>query len=115
MLFRIRGKDGSILWAGGTLRHADGQTEAFGHDEIRFVPQRRWRSSRTSIEYPVAMRVIAPGIDLQLTPSMDDQELDSRLSTGALYWEGAVTAQSNGRSVGSGYLELTGYANPLRL
>ena len=61
------------------------------------------------------MRVIAAAIDLQLIPSMDDQELDSRASTGALYWEGAVTAHSNGHAVGNGYLELTGYANPLRL
>jgi predicted secreted hydrolase len=46
---------------------------------------------------------------------MDDQELDSRASTGTLYWEGAVRAMESGRAVGRGYLELTGYFQPLRL
>ena len=46
---------------------------------------------------------------------MDDQELDSRQSTGAVYWEGAVTLIKDNRSVGQGYLELTGYVRPLTL
>jgi predicted secreted hydrolase len=32
-----------------------------------------------------------------------------------VYWEGAVRAASGGQSVGRGYLELTGYGEPLRL
>jgi predicted secreted hydrolase len=35
---------------------------------------------------------------------MDDQELDSRLAGGPIYWEGAVSCEQ-----GRGYLELTGY------
>ncbi len=50
-----------------------------------------------------------------LEPLMDDQELDSRASTGTIYWEGAVRALQDGREAGRGYLELTGYAAPLRL
>jgi predicted secreted hydrolase len=46
---------------------------------------------------------------------MDDQELDARASTGTIYWEGAVRALRAGREAGRGYLELTGYWNPLRL
>jgi predicted secreted hydrolase len=46
---------------------------------------------------------------------MDDQELDSRASTGVVYWEGAVTASAAGRSVGRGYLELTGYGSMVRI
>jgi predicted secreted hydrolase len=37
------------------------------------------------------------------------------VSTGIVYWEGAVRALRNGREVGRGYLELTGYANTLKL
>jgi predicted secreted hydrolase len=48
-----------------------------------------------------------------LQPLLDDQENDSRLSSGAIYWEGAVTALENHRPVGRGYLELTGYDRPL--
>ena len=47
---------------------------------------------------------------------IDNQELDSRQSTGAIYWEGlSDLIDSNGRRVGRGYLEMTGYAQPLRM
>ena len=50
-----------------------------------------------------------------MTPLQDDQELDSRLSTGAVYWEGAVNVVRDGKPAGRGYLELTGYVKPLKL
>ena len=61
------------------------------------------------------MHIRAGDLDLAVEPLMDDQELDSRASTGAIYWEGAVRALRAERVVGRGYLELTGYWQPLRL
>jgi predicted secreted hydrolase len=52
---------------------------------------------------------------LRLEPLMDDQELDSRASTGTVYWEGAVQAFSGANELGRGYLELTGYWKPMKL
>ena len=52
---------------------------------------------------------------LDLAPLIDDQELDSRASVGTIYWEGAVSAMRDGRPVGRGYLELTGYGGALRI
>ena len=46
---------------------------------------------------------------------MDDQELDSRRSTGAVYWEGAVRVAEDGREIGGGYLEMTGYGEKIRV
>ena len=115
MAFRIRSPDGRDLWAGGTLRDASGRSSAFAPNGIRFQPLRIWRSPRTNAEYPVAMQVSAGPITLRLDPLMPDQELDSRASTGTIYWEGAVRATQDGAEVGRGYLELTGYASPLRL
>ncbi|MDZ4360058.1 MAG: lipocalin family protein, partial [Variovorax sp.] len=48
---------------------------------------------------------------------LDDQELDSRGSTGGVYWEGLSELRDvqQGKRVGRGYLEMTGYAAPLRL
>ena len=47
---------------------------------------------------------------------IDNQELDSRQSTGAIYWEGlSELIDSKGKKVGSGYLEMTGYSKPLQL
>jgi predicted secreted hydrolase len=63
----------------------------------------------------VQWRVRAGSQEIDLEPLIDDQENDTRLSTGAIYWEGAVRAYQAHRVVGRGYLELTGYGEPLRL
>jgi predicted secreted hydrolase len=115
MAFRIRDKRGVQRWAAGTLRTGDGRTTTFGPADVEFVPGRTWRSPRTGILYPVEWRLRAGTLELGLVPLMDDQESDSRITTGAVYWEGAVTATREGRRVGRGYLELTGYGEPLRL
>ena len=115
MAFRIRAKDGSQLWAHAALRDAAGHVTQFGPQQVRFLPQRRWRSPRTNALYPVAMRIDTDGTVWELTPLQDDQELDSRQSTGAVYWEGAVTLTRDGKAAGRGYLELTGYLKALKL
>lgn len=115
MAFRMRDRSGAALWAGGTRRGPGVMSRSFDLAEIRFTPVRRWRSPRTGVEYPVAMRVAAGDEEYALEPLMDDQELDSRASTGTIYWEGAVRARRGQREVGRGYLELTGYGKPLQL
>ena len=115
MGFRMRSRSGTPLWAGGSLRSADGRVRIFEPAEIRFEPRRQWRSPQTGIEYPVAMAIRAGMTDYVLEPLMDDQELDASASTGTIYWEGAVRANAAGQEVGRGYLELTGYGKPLTL
>jgi predicted secreted hydrolase len=115
MVYRIRGTDGEARWAGGTLRTKDGSVRVFAPSDIEFRPGRRWRSPRTAIDWPVEWRVRAGTLEISLDPLLDDQENDSRLTTGAVYWEGAVTATADGKRLGRGYLELTGYGDRLRL
>lgn len=115
MAFRIRGADGSDVWRGGATRDAAGIDRALASEAIRFTALRQWRSPRTDIAYPVSLRVEAGGDELVLEPLMDDQELDARTSVGTIYWEGAVAARRDGRVVGRGYLELTGYGSALRI
>jgi len=115
MAFRMRDRTGGALWAAATRRTADGATRVFGPADVRFTPRRQWRSPRTGAEYPVAMDVVVGGETFALVPLIDDQELDARGTTGTVYWEGAVRARRDAREVGKGYLELTGYAAPLRL
>jgi predicted secreted hydrolase len=115
MAFRIRDGHGAVRWAGGTRRWPDGRVAALGPAAVSFSPGRRWRSPRTAIAYPIEWRLDAGDLALDLLPLMDDQESDSRQSTGAVYWEGAVTAKAGAEVVGRGYLELTGYGDPLRL
>ena len=50
---------------------------------------------------------------IDLEPTVADQELDTRGTTGVVYWEGSqrVTATRAGAPLGGeGYVELTGYA-----
>jgi predicted secreted hydrolase len=84
-------------------------------NDVEFVAARRWRSPRTGVDYPVAMNVRAGDLRCALEPLIDDQELDARAGVGVLYWEGAVRATERGRSIGRGYLELTGYGKPIKL
>ena len=47
---------------------------------------------------------------------LDNQELDSRASTGTIYWEGlSELFDNNGRKIGRGYLEMTGYAGAVHM
>ena len=73
-----------------------------------------WTSPHSGAVYPAGWRVRIPheGLDLRVIPAVADQELDTRGSTGVVYWEGSVTVagERRGRPVGGvGYVELTGY------
>jgi predicted secreted hydrolase len=115
MAFRIRGKDGRTLWSHAALRDAAGRVTQYPQKQIAFTPARTWRSPRTNATYPVQMEIRTGDSSWTLTPLQDDQELDSRSSTGSVYWEGAVAVSRNGKIAGRGYLELTGYLKALKL
>ena len=114
--FRLRRADGSAVWAGGSHRPREGAVRAFGADEVRFEPLAHWSSAATRARYPVRWRVHTPAGAFEVRALLDAQELDSRASTGAVYWEGlAELLEPGGKRLGLGYLEMTGYAQPLRL
>jgi predicted secreted hydrolase len=116
MAFRLRHADGSASWAGGSYRSAAGRLTIFAADEVRFEPLRRWTSPRTQAAYPVEWILTTPAGRWRVVALADDQELDSRGSTGSVYWEGiSALRREDGGTVGYGYLELTGYAGRLRL
>ena len=116
MVQRIRNDAGEQHWGGATLREPGKTDRSYSSNEISWTPQRRWRSPRTGVSYPVEWKIALGERTITLRPLLDDQENDARASTGTLYWEGAVRAfdepcPPNGR----GYLELTGYGERLRL
>ena len=114
MAFRIRDKTGAALWAGGTYRPGTGESVLLARDQIAFSTIRRWHSPHTGADYPVeqtlAIRLPSGERQFRLTPLFDDQELAGESLAGPVYWEGAVKTQG-----GRGYLELTGYAQPLKM
>lgn len=114
--FRLRRADGRALWAGGSWRTAGGAVRAFGPGEVGFEPDRTWTSPATGARYPVEWTVDTPAGRWRVRALVDAQELDSRGSTGTVYWEGlSELADAQGRRAGLGYLEMTGYAGRLQL
>jgi predicted secreted hydrolase len=78
----------------------------------------RWHSPATGADYPAGWRLTLPAqrLTIDLTPAVADQELDTRATTGVVYWEGSqrVRATRDGRALtGEAYVELTGYASTL--
>jgi predicted secreted hydrolase len=114
--FRLRDKEGGALWDGGSFRSAKGDLYTFTQGEVIFKPVRSWKSPLTQTTYPVEWVVRTPADFYTVRAVIDNQELDSRQSTGSIYWEGlSELIDSNGKRVGMGYLEMTGYASPLRM
>ncbi len=117
MAFRMRAKDGTVLYAGGTLMRPDGTRDVLAPGDVEFSALRDWRSTRTGTTYPVSLRVRTRDRTWRIEPLFEDQELDSRASTATIYWEGAVRVFTEGAGdpVGKGYMELTGYWQPMKL
>ncbi|WP_353217987.1 carotenoid 1,2-hydratase [Sandarakinorhabdus sp.] len=113
-LFRVRDAAGAAVWAGGSHRDAAGRIHVLAPADVRWQAAGWWQSPRSKARWPVrpmvAYRVGGRWQQIAVTPLMPDQELDSRMGGGPLYWEGAVTVPG-----GRGYLELTGYGAPLKM
>ena len=101
---------------GGSFRSGAGALRNFAPSEVAMTPGRRWVSPATRANYPVEWTLDTPAGPHRVVALLDAQELDSRSSAGAVYWEGlSELFDSQGRRVGLGYLEMTGYAARLSL
>ena len=115
-VFVLRRQDGSVLWAGGSYRASGAAGASFAPTQVQMTPGRRWRSPGSNAAYPVQWQLDTPAGRHTVHALMDAQELDSRASTGTIYWEGlSELLDVRGQRIGLGYLEMTGYAAPLRL
>jgi predicted secreted hydrolase len=121
MLYLMRRKDGSVdAYSSGTLVRADGTTRHLALQDFRVEVLDRWRSAKSSADYPMKWRVMIPSedVELQISPEFPDQELITNRSTRVTYWEGAVgvTGKLGNKTVaGFGYIEMTGYAGKLNI
>ena len=136
MAFRMRDRQGGARWAGATLRRPSpapratvparpedaeiagaGAVTTFGPEAVHWTPLQSWRSPRTGVTYPVQWRVQVGDRRYRVEPLLLDAELDSRPTTGILYWEGPIRLidETTGKEAGRGYLELTGYGGKVHL
>ena len=110
MLYLIRGPDGGYLEAAGSYVTRQGRVVPLADGGFAVVPTgAAWGSAATGAVYPAGWRVIVPAfhLDVTVTPLVADQEMDTRATTGIVYWEGAVGV--SGSHPGRGYVELTQY------
>jgi predicted secreted hydrolase len=99
----------------GTAVDVAGATTHLGPGDFEVVVLDEWTSPATGATYPSGWQIrVAPlDLDVTLTPTVRDQELDTRATTGVVYWEGSqeIAGTRDGAPVaGRGYVELTGYA-----
>ena len=119
MIYLLRRRDGSIEPASqGTLVEVGGEARRLTLSEISVTVLGEWKSPRSGGRYPSRWQIRIPssGIDLTIAPTLADQELDTKGSTGVTYWEGAISGQGSSRDrpvTCRGYAELTGYAGSL--
>jgi len=113
----VRAADGSYPLVYGTLVRATGEVVHVTRDEFTVTSSSTWTSPHTGATWPALWNIEIPGeeLSIELVPTVPDQELDTRATTGVVYWEGSqvVSATHGGEPVGGeGYVELTGYFNP---
>jgi predicted secreted hydrolase len=111
----VRDASGGHPLVYGTLVHPDGTFDHLDRDAFTVDTLGTWTSPRSSAVYPAGWRIRVPAaaLEIMLEPAVPDQELDTRSTTGVIYWEGSqrVSATKQGRAVaGEAYVELTGYA-----
>jgi RND superfamily putative drug exporter len=115
MLSLVRNADGSYPLVYGTVVDKDGRSRNLPRDAFTVDVTKRWTSPATGAGYPAGWHVTIPGegLAIDLSPTVAAQELDTRATTGVVYWEGSqhVVATRDGRALGGeAYVELTGYA-----
>jgi predicted secreted hydrolase len=100
-------------FSAGTFIHRDGATQALSSRDFALVPQAWWTSPASGGKYPVEWEIKFLDYRLRLTTPVKNQELDTRRTTGKIYWEGYVeiVGKKGQHAIrGEGYLEMTGYA-----
>jgi predicted secreted hydrolase len=114
----VRDADGSYPLVYGTILGRGGSTLHLERDDFTVETTQTWTSPKTGATYPSAWHITLPGqhLSIDLVPAVADQELDTRATTGVVYWEGSqlVSARRTVRRIdqrltGEAYVELTGY------
>lgn len=115
MMFQLRRGDGEREASDhGMVSRADGSWAPLAADAYRLTPVEEWRDA-AGVSWPVVWRAdLAAGVwpvdrrrqRWTIRAALADQVM----ATSVRYWEGVVTVHDEeGRPIGSGYLEMTGY------
>lgn len=116
MLYQLRRRDGSAdPFSYGLLVDAAGDALILTREDFTVEVRKHWQPHDKKATYPSEWRLRIPSValDVEVLPLVEDQEWRQSFR----YWEGAASARGRSGSLpvsGSGYVELTGYADSLR-
>ncbi len=110
MLYRLR-HDSGEHWLSGSMIDIDGNLTHLDKNAIQ-LDEKNYRQIKThrddQIQLPLDWSIVLPGLNREwvIKPLYDQQWMGARFP----YWEGVVLVQDEqGKTVGRGYMELTGY------
>ena len=116
MLYLLRNEQGRFSPASsGTFIDDSGMPTPLTGDDFRVDVLDTWKSPRSGAAYPVHWRLTVFPLAIVLTAKANilDQEMQTQAATGLTYWEGSISVEGSVGTFplkGSGYAELTGYA-----
>jgi predicted secreted hydrolase len=113
MVRRIRRGDGSAVTELATVRQPERADRVMPRNEIKTQVLETWRSPTTGAAYPVVWRLELAGTAYIVRARIKSQEIDggSGIGIGDIFWAGLCDVRdSAGRDIGSGVLEMSGYA-----
>ena len=111
MYYQLRDKAGKPdEQSSGKLVNPNGESRNLNFEEVALKVVEFWKSPNSGASYPAGwtLKLASENLDLEISPRMSDQELQTTVS----YWEGSVRVQGtqNGQPIqGVGYVEMTGY------
>ena len=111
MYYQLRDKAGKPdEQSSGKLVNPNGESRNLNFEEVALKVVELWQSPNSGASYPAewTLKLPSENLDLQISPRMSDQELQTTVS----YWEGSVLVKGthNGQPIqGVGYVEMTGY------
>ena len=115
MCYQLRNSKGEPSpFSSGTFVEADGSHVGLASGDFSIDVLDTWKSPNSGVEYPSrwVLQVPSRQLELEITPVLQDQELDTRGTTMIVYWEGScrVKGTVEGRDIlGRAYVELVGY------
>jgi predicted secreted hydrolase len=103
----------------GTLIDPQGRAVHLRLPDFQAKSTGSWKSPHTGAVYPAGWEIAIPsaGYRLSLAPTLPDQEIRGEAPVRMAYWEGQVQIKGEkpGKPLtGRGYVELTGYAGPMK-
>ncbi|MGF1634376.1 MAG: lipocalin-like domain-containing protein [Phycisphaerae bacterium] len=112
--FQLRREDGTADYTAATVVAADCTVAYLDPADVVLDGSEPWTSPTTGGAYPQHWRVKLGRETLTVRSLLPDQEISAGDAGGVSYFEGAIEAVDEaGNVVGRGYLEMTGYDEPL--